>query len=87
MPSVPLAQPRDMIVPRVHPTHARHFSIERWLPPLILLPSLIAIVIFVYGFIGSTVFVSLPAPPWSVTAKLDREASMRVSPVPARAPS
>jgi len=31
---------------------------ERWLSPLILAPSLIAIFIFVYGFIGMTVWVS-----------------------------
>ncbi|MDQ3656423.1 MAG: sugar ABC transporter permease, partial [Chloroflexota bacterium] len=31
---------------------------ERWLSPLILSPSLIAIFIFVYGFIGMTIWVS-----------------------------
>jgi len=31
---------------------------ERWLSPLILTPSLIAIFIFVYGFIGMTIWVS-----------------------------
>jgi glucose/mannose transport system permease protein len=34
-------------------------SRERWLPPLILTPSLIAVFVFVYGFIGATVWVSL----------------------------
>jgi glucose/mannose transport system permease protein len=38
--------------------HQRRFS-ERWLSPLMLTPSLIAILIFVYGFIGLTVWVSL----------------------------
>src|SRR5689334_1796290 len=32
---------------------------ERWLSPLILSPSLIAILIFVYGFIGMTVWISI----------------------------
>ena len=35
------------------------FSLERALPPLILAPSLIAIAVFVYGFIGRTFYVSL----------------------------
>jgi glucose/mannose transport system permease protein len=37
----------------------RWLSSERWLPPLILGPSLIALFIFVYGFIGATIWVSL----------------------------
>ncbi len=38
--------------------HGR-FSREHLLPPLILAPSLIAVFVFVYGFIGATVWVSL----------------------------
>src|SRR5947199_283458 len=34
-------------------------SSERLMPPLILGPSLIALFIFVYGFIGATIWVSL----------------------------
>ena len=37
----------------------RWLSSERFLPPLILGPSLIALFIFVYGFIGATIWVSL----------------------------
>src|SRR5215218_7382098 len=37
----------------------RRWSQERLLSPLILTPSLIAIFVFVYGFIGATVWVSL----------------------------
>ncbi|MCC6790099.1 MAG: sugar ABC transporter permease [Thermomicrobiales bacterium] len=40
-------------------TRPRRRSAERWLSPLMLTPSLIAILIFVYGFIGMTVWVSL----------------------------
>jgi glucose/mannose transport system permease protein len=43
-------------------------SSERWLPPLILGPSLIALFIFVYGFIGATIWVSLSN--WG-SAKID----------------
>jgi glucose/mannose transport system permease protein len=32
---------------------------ERWLSPLLLSPSIIAIIVFVYGFIGMTVWVSI----------------------------
>ena len=34
-------------------------SFERWLSPLLLSPSIIAIIIFVYGFIGMTIWVSI----------------------------
>src|SRR6186997_2688629 len=44
------------------PTRRRGIS-ERWLSPLILSPSLIAIFIFVYGFIGMTLWVSFST--WS----------------------
>lgn len=37
----------------------RGFSIERYLSPMLLAPSAVAIFIFVYGFIGYTFFVSL----------------------------
>jgi glucose/mannose transport system permease protein len=41
-------------------THRRRrWSVEGLLSPLILTPSLIAILVFVYGFIGATVWVSL----------------------------
>lgn len=32
---------------------------ERWLSPLLLSPSIIAIIVFVYGFIGMTIWVSI----------------------------
>ena len=32
---------------------------ERWLSPLLLSPSIIALLIFVYGFIGMTIWVSI----------------------------
>ena len=38
--------------------HRRRGISERWLSPLILSPSLIAVFIFVYGFIGMTIWVS-----------------------------
>ncbi|MFL5759341.1 MAG: carbohydrate ABC transporter permease [Thermomicrobiales bacterium] len=41
-------------------THRRRrWSLERFLSPLILTPSLVAIFVFVYGFIAATVWVSL----------------------------
>jgi glucose/mannose transport system permease protein len=38
--------------------HKRRGISERWLSPLILSPSLVAVFIFVYGFIGMTIWVS-----------------------------
>ena len=48
--------PAPPIIPGPDPR--RRGVSERWLSPLILAPSLIAIFIFVYGFIGMTVWVS-----------------------------
>lgn len=39
--------------------HKRPLIPEKWLAPLLLLPSLIALFTFVYGFIGMTVWVSM----------------------------
>lgn len=50
-----LAQP---VAATGSPQPRRRGISERWLSPLILSPSLIAIFIFVYGFIGMTVWVS-----------------------------
>ena len=44
--------------PTEPPEPKRRRISERWLSPLILTPSLIAIFVFVYGFIGMTVWVS-----------------------------
>jgi glucose/mannose transport system permease protein len=56
---MPLAQSRQVALPGTQYGRLRRVSLERVLPPLILTPSLIAILVFVYVFIGSTVFVSL----------------------------
>ncbi|MEJ7839778.1 MAG: sugar ABC transporter permease [Thermomicrobiales bacterium] len=42
----------------IQPPPRRRGISERWLSPLILSPSLIALFIFVYGFIGMTVWIS-----------------------------
>ena len=41
------------------PARASRFSLERMLSPLLLAPSVVAIFVFVYGFIGITFWVSL----------------------------
>ncbi len=50
----------DIPIPTVEtsPKHQR-FSSERFIPKLLLAPSLLLIVIFVYGFIGTTMWVSI----------------------------
>ena len=57
MPSMPLAPSREVAAARVQTGQARHISLEQLLPPLILSPSLGALLIFVYIFIGTTFFV------------------------------
>jgi len=59
MPSMPLAPSREVAAARVQTGQARHISLEQLLPPLILSPSLGALLIFVYIFIGTTFFVSM----------------------------
>ena len=59
MPSMPLARPREVVASAGQHGRARQISLEHALPPLILTPSLIAVHVFVYAFIGSTLFVSL----------------------------
>lgn len=39
--------------------HAGRFSLSRFLSPLLLTPSFLAILVFVYGFIGFTIWVSM----------------------------
>ncbi|MDQ3540913.1 MAG: sugar ABC transporter permease, partial [Chloroflexota bacterium] len=44
---------------KVVPARRRRGIPETWLSPLILSPSLIAVFVFVYGFIGMTIWVSI----------------------------
>ncbi len=48
---------REIAYPEVR--RAGRWSLERFLSPLLLSPSMVAIFVFVYGFIGFTVWVSL----------------------------
>ncbi len=50
--------PHEGALPRAVPRR-RGFALERFLSPLLLAPSAVAIFIFVYGFIGYTFYVSL----------------------------
>ena len=46
-------------VPEVHPKRAKTGRYDRLIGPLLLSPSVIALAIFVYGFIGMTVWISI----------------------------
>ena len=58
-----MAELAQSVANSASPQPRRHGISERWLSPLILSPSLIAIFIFVYGFIGMTLWVSFST--WS----------------------
>lgn len=50
---------KAIAVPEVHPKRAKTGRYDRLIGPLLLSPSVIALAIFVYGFIGMTVWISI----------------------------
>ncbi len=54
-----MAELAESVATTGSPPSRRRGIAERWLSPLILSPSLIAVFIFVYGFIGMTIWISV----------------------------
>ncbi len=50
---------KAVAIPEVHPKRAKTGRYDRLIGPLLLSPSVIALAVFVYGFIGMTVWISI----------------------------